>query len=301
MPVCSICKAPRRAKFQTPDLTICHHCVTVLNRASITAQQATSTLRDQYKEATRRGIINDLASAHDEEFAYLQKRLDQIEEITDRNFDSWLKRRINAPTMPSKEIRYLRAHRKGLISFEAAFFPRPSSWDEKASAIRIRDKLSCAVCGARNIELHVHHIIHLSRNGTNRRVNLVTLCFSCHQEQHDQPIGRSGDTFGQSQAQATDRAQTPPSAGNAVVQGKSTESPPSPSEMSAKDLRVREVSTHQHAAQKPIPPRVRTPETNSRSPTPSTPATSTWRWPAAYIAGLTVVILLLSQCLGHRS
>lgn len=60
----------------------------------------------------------------------------------------------------------------------------PSSWNEIAHKIRMDDELTCNVCKASDVELHVHHIIYNSNYGTNRKENLVTLCRECHESEH---------------------------------------------------------------------------------------------------------------------
>lgn len=95
--------------------------------------------------------------------------------------------KLDAPTK-SKEIRLLRAFHIGLIDFERTQSPRPeqSSYEEQKRRIRARDSYRCVCClrGFSRGELHVHHIVPLSRCGTNSDSNLVTLCHPCHNKQH---------------------------------------------------------------------------------------------------------------------
>ena len=60
----------------------------------------------------------------------------------------------------------------------------PDNWIEISQNVRRRDGYRCANCGATNEELHVHHIVPLSRGGTNQLGNLKTLCKSCHARIH---------------------------------------------------------------------------------------------------------------------
>lgn len=62
----------------------------------------------------------------------------------------------------------------------------PDNWPElRAKALR-RDRYRCVRCGcgmdART--LHVHHIVPLSRGGSNEMTNLETICVKCHAEAH---------------------------------------------------------------------------------------------------------------------
>lgn len=92
-----------------------------------------------------------------------------------------------APTK-SKEVRLLRALHIGLIDFERTQHIRPeqSEYEEQKRRIRARDSYRCVCClrGFSQGELHVHHVLPLSRNGTNSDSNLVTLCHPCHNKQH---------------------------------------------------------------------------------------------------------------------
>lgn len=95
--------------------------------------------------------------------------------------------RLGAPTK-SKEVRLLRAFHIGLIDFERTQHarPEPSKYEVQKRRIRARDGYRCVCClrGFSHGELHVHHVLPLSRCGTNADSNLVTLCHPCHNKQH---------------------------------------------------------------------------------------------------------------------
>ena len=55
-------------------------------------------------------------------------------------------------------------------------------WREIAKRIRDRDNNRCRICGNKE-HLHVHHIKPLSKGGSNRSLNLMTLCRVCHSKQ----------------------------------------------------------------------------------------------------------------------
>jgi len=66
----------------------------------------------------------------------------------------------------------------------------PPNWDELSSKIYQRDNYTCQDCGAQggyagDVELHAHHITPKSQGGTHEPENLITLCASCHNDQHD--------------------------------------------------------------------------------------------------------------------
>ena len=46
-----------------------------------------------------------------------------------------------------------------------------------------RDGWRCQVCGS-STDLHVHHLVRRSRLGDDAFDNLITLCATCHQDEH---------------------------------------------------------------------------------------------------------------------
>lgn len=60
----------------------------------------------------------------------------------------------------------------------------PENWSTLAESVRKRDGYRCTQCRAQNVELHVHHIVPLSKGGDNDVDNLTTLCDYCHGEIH---------------------------------------------------------------------------------------------------------------------
>jgi len=64
-------------------------------------------------------------------------------------------------------------------------FPEyPGNWKDLKSWILRRDTYTCQNCGAQGVELHIHHIIPLSKGGSNDPGNLITLCRECHEAVH---------------------------------------------------------------------------------------------------------------------
>lgn len=69
----------------------------------------------------------------------------------------------------------------------------PDDWDERRQRVYKRDGYKCQNCGARggpggNTRLHAHHKTPVSEGGSHRLSNLITLCPSCHNDQHDHDI-----------------------------------------------------------------------------------------------------------------
>lgn len=59
------------------------------------------------------------------------------------------------------------------------------TWPELVREVKKRDGYRCRGrnCGS-EIGLEVHHIVPLSRGGTNHKTNLITLCEKCHLKRH---------------------------------------------------------------------------------------------------------------------
>lgn len=57
-------------------------------------------------------------------------------------------------------------------------------WNQLRKEVLLRDNHSCVNCGTSD-DLEVHHIVPVSRSGTNELSNLVSVCLSCHYLIHD--------------------------------------------------------------------------------------------------------------------
>ena len=72
-------------------------------------------------------------------------------------------------------------------------FPEyPPDWDFIRKEALDRDNHKCKRCGS-NYSLHVHHIVSLSRGGSNDLSNLITLCEDCHAQCHPHMKGYQGE------------------------------------------------------------------------------------------------------------
>lgn len=125
----------------------------------------------------------------------LQAQLDGVAD----NATSAVKKYFASALVPtptkSREIRLLRAYALGLVNSTREQISRPEKveYDALKQSIRKQDGYKC-VCCERNfstVELHVHHIIPLYQFGTNAIGNLVTLCYPCHNKQHDFKVSRN--------------------------------------------------------------------------------------------------------------
>lgn len=57
--------------------------------------------------------------------------------------------------------------------------------------VKRRDNNACVQCGS-GAYLEVHHIVELSKGGSNDLENMVTLCRDCHLREHSLRIPRKG-------------------------------------------------------------------------------------------------------------
>jgi len=68
--------------------------------------------------------------------------------------------------------------------YRSRYLPRYVYWQQFAHAILRRDGYKCKECGSKG-ELHVHHIIPISKGGPEfEESNLITLCKPCHNAKH---------------------------------------------------------------------------------------------------------------------
>lgn len=56
-------------------------------------------------------------------------------------------------------------------------------WFKIIEKVKTRDGFKCVICSSKK-DLEVHHIIPLSRGGTNSPTNLITLCETHHNARH---------------------------------------------------------------------------------------------------------------------
>lgn len=72
----------------------------------------------------------------------------------------------------------------------------PDDWDVIRQSVYERDDYECCNCGRSETELHAHHIVPLSKGGTNKKTNLKTVCRECHMALHDnRPFAPTHDRY----------------------------------------------------------------------------------------------------------
>lgn len=69
----------------------------------------------------------------------------------------------------------------------------PDNWEQIAAEIREQDQYTCRNCARQggphgDLRLDVHHVVPLSKGGSNRASNLITLCVDCYQAVHNESV-----------------------------------------------------------------------------------------------------------------
>ena len=118
----------------------------------------------------------------------VESRILEIPELVELEVERFRSEAAALEPTKSKVVRLLRAFESGLISCGRSEHtrPEPEEYEEQKRRIRARDSHRCVCClrGFAQGELHVHHVLPLSRCGTNADSNLATLCHPCHNKQH---------------------------------------------------------------------------------------------------------------------
>lgn len=198
MRACKIClKKRKKLKYDTERMAVCGYCANALNGYREVAQ-------DSYRQAgemLRRGMFKRLKKQTQIDQprwmkSAAQHELANFEASYQAALGPWLNRLAANPDNKSKMFKLIRAERRGLIHrTRPVSWGYPSKWSEVARKIRELDNYSCVLCGAQDLELHVHHLVYLSNFGTHRKQNLMTLCRQCHEEEHARAFdfGESSD------------------------------------------------------------------------------------------------------------
>lgn len=190
MPTCQIClRKYAQIKFLSDDISICGFCINALNENNEPAETSYQTFREWLKTGIRN---RNLALLLDEglqpwQRARAQSILDNLDNEVEQKLPNWINRLLADKSKGEMPYKVVRAHRRGLLFLSPSNQRRTyrNNWEAVAGEIRLRDDYQCKICKTKDAELHVHHIIFLSKHGTNQKHNLITLCRSCHQDQHE--------------------------------------------------------------------------------------------------------------------
>ena len=72
----------------------------------------------------------------------------------------------------------------------------PPDWEERRQKVLDKAKYKCQECKTDMVlNLHVHHIKHLGRGGSNKVSNLMALCERCHEKKHGGRSFKYEDTY----------------------------------------------------------------------------------------------------------
>ena len=188
---CAICLQDFKSlRFNTRRIKICGRCVNSLNEYKEVAEHSINELKERL-------LVGILTKAQREICADLpewkRNKASKILENPEKEFrkalPGWLNKMAADKTKTQKEYKILRACRRHLLHEDP---PRssdyPSNWKAVAKNIRIADQLSCVVCKQTDTEIHVHHIVYLSNFGTHAQENLVSLCKTCHEDEHEREL-----------------------------------------------------------------------------------------------------------------
>ncbi|MFC7411592.1 HNH endonuclease [Hydrogenophaga atypica] len=186
MAMCRICLQKfQRLKFETHDIGVCGRCTHYLNDSPEPASAAKERIAEMLGRGMERRAYADLESDEEWKQRRAAQRLGDMDSAVDGALPGWLNRLLTDPANRNKNFKMMRAFRRGLLRMNGP--PRwsyPSNWKTVAYAVRQRDKCACKLCGAKGVQLDVHHIVYLSNYGTNQKSNLVTLCRPCHEKEH---------------------------------------------------------------------------------------------------------------------
>jgi 5-methylcytosine-specific restriction endonuclease McrA len=74
-----------------------------------------------------------------------------------------------------------------LITFRKTkkYYLQSEVWQKTRKKILNRDNFTCQSCGAKDTQLHVHHLSDYDKLGNERHEKLITLCPDCHEIQHE--------------------------------------------------------------------------------------------------------------------
>ncbi len=184
MPICKICQHTLTAlRFKTEHIGICTRCVNSFNESPEPAKNAEIRMSEMLARGMERHSNVNLNSNDEWLRTRARRRLLNMKDEVAAALPAWINKLLADPKNSTRDFKIMRAHRRGLLRMDG-FADYPPSWKDVARKIRARDKFSCTDCGSKEFILDVHHIVYLSKHGTNQQSNLITLCRPCHESEH---------------------------------------------------------------------------------------------------------------------
>jgi len=187
---CQIClKNYNNPHFNNKRICICGHCKNFLNKYSEPAEESYKIIEKRLRDGIYNRAITKLnsTSSTEQEKQYAIYTLNNFDKVYNNALQGWITKLANDTSNTSKIYKIIRAERRGLLLKKGENklgYPSSESWKKISTYIKKQDEHTCHLCKKTNVELHVHHIVYLSNYGTNRRKNLITLCRSCHEDEH---------------------------------------------------------------------------------------------------------------------
>lgn len=185
MPTCRIClRTFKSLRFQTEHINICTRCVNTLNDSPEPAKNVEARFAEKLARGMQRNAERDLKSDKEWKRRKAQQTLENLDAAVAAKLHDWITKLLADPRNSTRDFKIMRAYRRGLLRMEG-FADYRGDWKEVAQRVRYRDGFKCMVCSATDTTLDVHHIIYLSHQGSNQQNNLITLCRTCHEDEHD--------------------------------------------------------------------------------------------------------------------
>lgn len=152
-------------------------------RAALDLEAAVQKRANELLDADRRKMEEDRVSAKPE---IIERTLSRVDSP---RVETYFNPRTGASgysdLIHPTQVKYINAVRLNLIiGTSRQTRPGEEEWRALRDAVLREDRFSCRICGEYPKEKHVHHIIPLSKFGSNHPNNLVTLCYPCHDKQH---------------------------------------------------------------------------------------------------------------------
>ena len=154
----------------------------IFNRAAVNQREAES------KALAKQLLAADLASLSANRDSVrakaVQRALDRDSQptTTTRGYRGWEKTEdLIHPTL----VKYINAIDLRLVSGTSkSDRPNQLEWERLRQQVLEQDNYRCMLCDTHPKEKHVHHIIPISKFGSNDPNNLITLCYKCHDKAH---------------------------------------------------------------------------------------------------------------------
>src|SRR5574343_71023 len=144
MTKCQLClREFKKLRFNNQRVHVCTRCVNFINKNGEVAKLA----EDRLGELLRRGMMRRVYESYG-----FDRMGDDFERRYRKALPGWINRLLANPDNKSKDVKIMRAYRRGLIHYDMPAKPGyPLNWDEVATRIRFLDELKCSDCGRADV------------------------------------------------------------------------------------------------------------------------------------------------------